>query len=238
MTAPDSAAARSVQAGGHWTSRHRCETCRMHRSLCLCALVPTLATRTRVVLILHQLELKKTTNTGQLAIACLPNSQAVVRGGVDRPERAWVDAALPVLLFPDPDAQPLTQWKDSPQPVTLIVPDGTWAQAIKARRRLPGLQGVPCATLPAAEPSRYRLRLEPREGRVSTLEAIARALEVLEPDGAALREAIEHLGAIMVERMLWASGRLPASEVTGGIPAAALLHDPSVPTGPARGPRG
>jgi DTW domain-containing protein YfiP len=210
----------------------------MHLRLCLCALIPRLQTRTRVVLVLHQLEMHKTSNTGQLAIACLENAATVVRGGPDAPGRGWRDATQPVLLFPHPDARPLSDWRGSAQPVTLIVPDGTWSQAIRARKRLPGLLDMPCATLPPAEPSHYRLRTEVRHGHLATLEAIARALEVLEDDGAAVRERMEKLCTIMVERTLWASGRLTEAEVTGGIPADAQRHDPAQQAGPARSPRG
>ena len=52
----------------------------MHRSLCICALLPRLATRTRVVLVVHQLEANKPTNTGLLAARCLANSTVVYRG--------------------------------------------------------------------------------------------------------------------------------------------------------------
>ena len=69
---------------------------------------------------------------------------------------------------------------DSPRPITLVVPDGTWSQAVRARRRIPGLADIPCAALPPGLVSTYRLRHDPRAGRVSTLEAIAHALGVLE----------------------------------------------------------
>jgi len=204
----------------------------------LCDLLPRLPTRTRVVLLLHQLELHKTSNTGQLALSCLPNSELVVRGGPDPLERDWSRESQAVLLFPHADAQPLAQWRDAEQPVTLVVPDGTWSQAVKARRRVPGLLALPCAFLPPAAPSRYRLRVDPRAGHISTLEAIARALELLEVDGSAVREQLEFLQQIMVERSLWATGRLPTHLVTGGIPAGAQAHDPYSGPGAARSPRG
>src|SRR5262247_746404 len=84
---------------------HRCESCQMHRTLCICALIPAIRTRTRVVLVIHQLETRKPTNTGRLAARCLVGSQVVVRGA-DLPEKAaeaWAGAAHPVLLFPHPD---------------------------------------------------------------------------------------------------------------------------------------
>jgi DTW domain-containing protein YfiP len=186
--------------------------------------------RTRVVLVLHQLEARKTSNTGHLALRCLPNSDVVIRGHVGgegreappRPATAypWTDPSYtPVLLFPHEDARPISHWRDATLAPMLIIPDGTWPQAIRARRRVPGLDELPCATLPPGPPSAYRLRTDPRPGHVSTLEAIARALAILEaPEVGAHLEAFQR---IAVERTLWSRGKLAAAEVTGGIPHAA-----------------
>jgi DTW domain-containing protein len=196
----------------------------MHKSLCICALIPTIPTRTRLVLVMHQLETRKTTNTGQLALRCLPNSQTVFRGagGSDDPP-PWVGAANPVLLYPAPDARPIEDWRRSTEPVTLVVPDGTWRQAVKARKRLPGLDAVPTAAIDAA-PSGYRLRNAPREGRLSTMEAIARALGVLE--GPDVQERLLHIFRVMVDRTLWSNGRIASEAVTGGVPPGVVSHDP------------
>jgi DTW domain-containing protein YfiP len=203
----------------------RCQSCLLHRSLCICALIPSIATRTRVVLIVHQLELRKPTNTGRLAARCLPNSAVLLRGGgaPADPSAAWAADPLPILLFPDREARPIDEWRDSPTPITLIVPDGTWRQASRARRRIPGLARVPCATLPAASSS-YRLRQAVRPGRLSTMEAVAWALGALE--GPAVEDALIHMLRVMVDRTLWTNGRLSAGEVTGGIPPGAVSHDP------------
>lgn len=160
-------------------SRHRkphlrCVLCRMHRSLCICALLPRLETRTRVVLLLHQLEVQKTTNTGVVAARCLPNSAIVYRGrspdeasdaatDVASAERSHVGAstaeqverlaaAIPAgtraaFLFPHASATPLDAWRVHGAPVTLIVPDGTWSQASRAFSRLGRALALPCVTL-------------------------------------------------------------------------------------------
>ena len=60
----------------------RCPDCRLHRSVCICALLPRIQTRTRLVLVLHQLEARKPTNTGLVAARCLTNSAVVYRGRV------------------------------------------------------------------------------------------------------------------------------------------------------------
>jgi DTW domain-containing protein YfiP len=205
----------------------RCPICCLHRSLCICALIPTILTRTRVVLVIHQLELNKPTNTGRLAVRCLPNSELLVRG-VSREslpaarEPTWT-AGPRLLLYPHADAQPIERWRDSATPLTLVVPDGTWRQAARARRRVPGLADVPCVVLPPVT-SGYRLRQATRPGRLSTMEAIARALEILE--GPAVAEPLEHIHRVMIDRTLWTNGRLTTEAVTGGIPPGVQSHDP------------
>ena len=184
---------------------HRCARCRLIQVDCLCGLIPRVSTRTRVVVVLHEREDRKTSNTGRLAVRCLPNSDVVIRGGFDHatPVPSWTDHGDPVLLFPHPDARPLAFWKDSPRPVTLIVPDGTWRQAQRVRRRVLGLGTVPCAFVSREAPSGYRLRHTWDPRRLSTLEAIAEALWILEgPTGSDVREALLRIFQVMVERSM------------------------------------
>ena len=212
----------------------------MHLTLCICALIPRVATRTRLLLVLHQLEDRKPTNTGRLAARCLVNSAVTARGAgpaAGAPATLW-QGTQPVLLFPTAEARPLEEWRDAGQPLTLVVPDGTWRQANKARRRVAGRADLPCVALPPVVRSSYRLRHDRRLDRVSTLEAIALALRILEGPEAA--EPLERIFRIMVDRTLWTNGRIATGEVTGGIPAGVRPHDPmgvpmGVPTGVAMG---
>src|SRR5260221_5653584 len=154
----------------------RCAECRMHGSLCVCRLIPRLETRTRVVLFIHRFEYRKPTNTGRLAALCLPNSEVVVRGEIEREAPfACPEGSRPVVLFPYESAVPLSDFAGSPEPVMLIVPDGSLRQASKVYKRVPGLQGLPCVALPAGRASTYRLRTEAHDDGLATIEAIARA---------------------------------------------------------------
>jgi DTW domain-containing protein YfiP len=115
-----------------------------------------------------------------------------------------------------------------PRPVALVVPDGNWRQASRVRNRVPRLRDVPCVSLPAGEPSVYRLRFEAHPAGLATLEAIARALRVLEREnGPAVERALLAPFNAMVDRTLWSRGDLRDHEVAGGIPTGALRHDPS-----------
>jgi DTW domain-containing protein YfiP len=201
----------------------------MHETLCICALVPRLATRTRLELIVHCREERKPTNTGQLAARCLERSNISIVGDRDRPlELAPMTADdQAVLLFPADDAVPITQFAASERPIVLLVPDGTWRQASKMRKRIPGLVAVPCVTLPETGPSNYRLRAEVHAGGLATFEAIARALCILEGEaGPQIEAAMLAVFRVMVERTLWLRGALRDDEVTGGIPPAAIERNP------------
>lgn len=188
---------------------HRCPGCRLLTAACFCDLIPRVETRTRVVLVLHRVEADKPSNTGQVALRCLPNSSVVMHGVLGQAVAApdWAEHGDPVLLFPHRDARPLAAFCGGPRPSTLIVLDGTWKQAQRMRRRVAGLAALPCALVSREAPSRYRLRrtIDPR--RLSTMEAIAEALGVLEgSEGPATREVLLRTFEVMVERSLRGRG--------------------------------
>ena len=206
--------------------------CRMHSSLCVCALIPKLATRTHLVLVIHRAEDRKPTNTGRLAVEAMENSRVIVRGRAEEPadEIPLGTDTRPVFLFPHEGAVPLesvAHVAGDDRPVSLIVPDGNWRQASKVRNRVPGMKDVPCVSLPAGEPSIYRLRSEAHPFGLATVEAIGRCLRVLEGErGPEVEQALLHVFRAMVERTLWSRGDFETANVTGGIPEGALRHDP------------
>lgn len=200
--------------------------------------MPRIEARTRLLLVAHQDEEHKPTNTGLLAARCLTNSSVVMIGGRNAPLRTSLlhEDERAVVLFPHDDAVPIERFADG-APLTLVVPDGTWRQASKALARVPGLSTLPRVALPACEPTRYRLRAEPREGGLATLEAIARALGALE--GEAKVAPLLEIFALFVDRTLWLRGALADHEVTGGVPPEAVEsgvrgHHAKAPPGTTR----
>jgi DTW domain-containing protein len=205
-----------------------CATCRLHPTLCICALVPQLLTRTRLHLVVAARESRKPSNTGLLAARCLSRSSVqIVRKRTGPLQAPIVDPGeLPLVLFPAPHAVPLTDYAGGSQPIALIVPDGSWSQARELQQRMV-LRQHTCVTLPPLGPSEYRLRDEPQQDGLATFEAVSRALRILEGDaGEAICDAMLCVFRVMVERTLWFRGKLRDHEVTGGVPHAALVDDP------------
>ena len=74
---------------------------------------------------------------------------------------------------------------------------------------------VPCAFVARDAPSEYRLRKTPDARRLSTMEAIAEALCLLEgPEGPAARERLLGIFQVMVERSLRGRASTPRKAVT------------------------
>lgn len=200
----------------------RCRRCRLHTDLCACDLLAPLPVSTRLLLVAHWAEVRKPTNTGQLAVTCLEGARVCVRGREDLPNDpvVWDPSTTPLVLFPTRDAVALDAWRmaNPTARVTLIVPDGTWRQAKRIPRRVPELRGIPTVKLVACE-SGYRLRRAHWDQHLATMESIALALGVLE--GPAVEARLLHIFRAVVERALWSNGRIAADEVTGGVPLGA-----------------
>ncbi len=162
--------------------------------MCVCAEIPVVPTRTRIVIVRHVAERHRSSNSGRLAHLALPNSELVEHALKDEP----IDPALlgqpgTWLLFPE--GEPRTTAPSSP-PERLIILDATWPQARRMRQRLGGLRGLPVLRLPDQPALAERMRESPGHGLVSTIEAIARALRLLEGDAPAA--ALERLFDVAV----------------------------------------
>ncbi|MFJ2286487.1 tRNA-uridine aminocarboxypropyltransferase [Pseudomonas iridis] len=162
-------------------SRVQCPRCLRPQTHCLCPLIPSLDSRTRVLLLQHPSEVNHALNTARLAALGLTNAELIV-GEVfeDLPTLLNRPGYQARLLFPADDAQPIQVYGASDEPLLLVVPDGTWRKARKILHLNPLLMALPRVTLAEGGVSRYRLRKAPGPGALSTIEAIVQALQTLE----------------------------------------------------------
>jgi DTW domain-containing protein YfiP len=169
----------------------RCPRCLFQRRVCLCASIPRIANPTRVVIVRHHLERFRSSNSGRLAQLALANCEIVEHGGTAGVAKLpALDGACLVYPLGSP-AVPV------PRPSQIVVLDATWSQARRMYRKLDALRGLPIWRLPeAAMPG--RLREAPAAGFVSTIEAIAGALAVV--DGDHISRPLYELFQLAVER--------------------------------------
>ncbi len=186
----------------------RCAECWLPVHACVCAELPRIDVATRVVIVMHHVETRRASNTGRLAARIL-GATVRLRGEIAPGPEAPIPEGRRLVLFPGPGARPLTAEDAARGPHVLIVPDGYWKQASRVLDRDPAAIGAETVTLPPGPPSRYRLRRLPHAGALSTFEAIARALAILEyPEiEAPMMRAFD----LFVERTLVLRGGVPAA---------------------------
>lgn len=180
----------------------RCKVCRVRESHCLCALVPKVANRTRVLVLRHHHEEPKTTNSARIAALALEKIDIVkwVPRFPPDMDHLLADKGQAWVLYPGGGSGELAQHR----PDTLVVLDGTWKQSRKMLHHHPPLLSLPRWGLPGPAPAVLRLRASADPHARSTLEAIASALFIL--DGPEIGEPLLRLHAVMVERILGARG--------------------------------
>ncbi len=181
----------------------RCPRCYLPTALCLCDEVPQVLTRTEFLVIRHNKEREKSTNTARMAALALPRCRLLTYGAPgERFDAAVLDAPDTWLLFTG-NAPPAP---DAPLPRRLVVLDGSWAQARRMVQRVPELRRLPGLTLPPPAPNTRRLRRPPHADGMSTIEAMAGAVALLE--GEEVARPLYELHERMIDRVLASRGRL------------------------------
>jgi len=177
-----------------------CYKCYWPIQHCWCGSITPMPTRTKFVILMHPYEFKRIkANTGRLTHICLPDSQLFVGESFDGHEdvQALINDPknIPVLLYPGKDALDLSAIELSdPQLSTLnaqlksrrlvvFLLDATWRLARPMLRKSLTLQALPKIMFSNAAPSRYRIKLQPEPGCLSTLEAVHEMLLALDRTG-------------------------------------------------------
>ncbi|MFL5350344.1 MAG: tRNA-uridine aminocarboxypropyltransferase [Hyalangium sp.] len=181
----------------------RCPRCYLPTRLCLCAEVPRLETCTEFLVIRHNKEKEKSTNTARMAALALSRCQVLTYGAPgERFDDSVLEAPDTWLLFPDGQ----TPGPKAPPVRRLVVLDGSWGQARRMLQRVPALRRLPGLALPPPPPHTRRLRRPPNPEGMSTLEAMAGAVALLE--GEELARRLYALHELMIDRVLASRGRL------------------------------
>jgi DTW domain-containing protein YfiP len=175
---------------------NHCKRCHLNEVICLCDAIPLVPSRTEVLIVRHVTELRLTSNTGRFVALALPNSRILEYGGGPEFDDAELRRDGTVLLY---NASGSAQRPPEGSVRRLIVLDGSFRQARRMYKRISALRELPELALPAPVVVPVRLRQPPSPHGLSTLEAVAHALALLE--GEALAAPLHALQAELVRRV-------------------------------------
>jgi DTW domain-containing protein YfiP len=190
--------------------------------VCICESLPDGApfdTKTEVIIFVHPKELKRKCGTLPLLQAGLRGIRIVEGESFPEPEECpGLHTELghvsglrrAALVCPGPGAMSPEEFRDAaigddgkPLPLSLILVDGTWIQAKSMIRKSKWLLEIPRVVLKSTSESGYRFRQQPKDGCLSTLEAVGEALAVLEGrHGQRIQEGLKNMFSAMVEKQL------------------------------------
>jgi DTW domain-containing protein YfiP len=194
-----------------------------------------MTTRTSLVLIVHIRDLGRASNTVRLLSLAVRDATVLCHGAFPAPAdpAAHVPAgATPVVLFPGHGARPLTPELVAalPSAPALVVPDGNWRQASRMVKRLPLLAGAVKVALPDRAFAGMAVRRNQVGHHMSTYEAVAQALGILE--GEEVAGPLFEFYRRATDRMLLVRGKLQLGDVYGGLDGAVSANGSSRATEP------
>jgi len=161
----------------------RCYECFRPKAACFCDVIPRIDNQTEVLILQHRRERFHPFNTARIVHKALRNSRLLVDYTSNLASQLQLKPRAG-LLYPGPTTRLITDLTPEERPEQLVVLDGTWHQAKTLLRDIPALQSLPRYRLDPAQPSRYRIRREPSDAALSTVEAAVAALSILEPETA------------------------------------------------------
>jgi len=209
-------------------SRPTCLRCRRPVSACWCGELTPLETATRVVFLQHPRESRVAIGTARIAHLGLAGSE--IHEGVEFAGNARVNELVAkrgtALLFPGEGA--ISPGALDRPPETLLVIDGTWPQARKMVALNPVLRALPRIGFVPRRPGNYRIRREPAEHCVATVEAVVEVLAALEGDDSRFAPLLRAFES-MVDRQIAAAGARVGPPRRRLKPAGPWWESPTMP---------
>ncbi|MES3008491.1 MAG: tRNA-uridine aminocarboxypropyltransferase [Pseudomonadota bacterium] len=175
--------------------RTRCPRCQRPSLHCYCGQLPNPALQNHwpITILQHLQESRHALGTARIAQLGLTDCTLIV--GNAETLQAGVAGHVPEksisLIYPGADSQPLSVLREQP-PQRLLFIDATWRKSRRLLLESAWLAALPRYHLESPPPSRYRIRKEPHNDALSTLEAVVHALTFLERAGEGCVESGEN----------------------------------------------
>ena len=203
--------------------RERCVGCGLHQELCLCAEIPRIDVATEIIVVQHNRERGKPTNSARLIPMVLERASLIyyaVRDEAFDPtplQRADTDYQL---LFPGEHARELQvpvigaasqSASESQRRRVLVMLDGSWGQCSRMSHRVPGVADMPQVKLPAGAPGRWGVRTTDDPTRLCSFEAAMRVIGLLH--GPEPEQRMQGFFDRLSARMLFMKAKLRSPDV-------------------------
>ena len=182
--------------------RQRCYVCFRPLAACFCDAIPSIDNRTHILILQHVKERFHAFNTARIVKQALRNSALIVDQNANLAARDLPFAAKTGVLYPGPDSRLLSEVPPSERPEQLVILDGTWHHAKTLMSEIPAIRQLPRFRLDPAEPSNYRIRKEPTDFALSTLEATVEALQTMEPETQGLDQLLRAFDTMVDAQLL------------------------------------
>ena len=208
--------------------RPLCTRCLRAGSVCLCEGIRPFRTSFQVVLLQHPKERKNSIGTARFTHLTLTNSRLIAGAEFEsHPEVTEIlsdPANYPTVLYPGESSVNVSENRAAflgsiplgsdgkPRRLVVFVIDGTWSQARGMIRRSPRLAALPRVSFSIEQLSQYKVRKQPSEYCLSTVEAVARLVKILDP--AAPTETLIETFARVVDHQLACGALRKLREVT------------------------
>ena len=158
--------------------RPTCYSCLRPESHCVCAFINPFKAHCNILILQHPNEWRKYYSTAKLVTKAITNARALrgvafETGGIEKA----LSGQQPYILFPSKTAIDCESVRFESNS-TVIVIDGTWGEAGKIMLRNPILQEIPCLTFGKVLRSNYRIRKQPKDNYLSTIESVGHLLKL------------------------------------------------------------
>ncbi|WP_117234452.1 tRNA-uridine aminocarboxypropyltransferase [Vibrio maerlii] len=184
-----------------------CSKCGKAKVACICQYIRTIDTDVQLIILQHKTETQRPLGTAKILSLSLANSVSIVGEDfshdtkltkllADQSFQHWVlYPSDNSMLITEQVSTRLTQSNLSEKPVRLIVIDATWKKAYKIWQLSTNLHNLQAVHLPENIKGNYRVRKAPSDNSLSTVEATAHALALIEPqtDFSPLFEAFDSM---------------------------------------------
>jgi len=166
--------------------REKCYKCYRPKKSCMCEYIQTIETNTQFVIIMHPKEFKKTkNNTGRFTHLSLHNSKIYI--GIDFNEHDEINALIDdknnncFVLYPHKNSIKLNHEtiQESNKKNIIFIIDSTWPCSNKILAVSKNLSTLPKISFEHNKASGYKIKTQPNEQCLSTIESTLCILELL-----------------------------------------------------------